>query len=221
MLVPYDPRWPDLFRSAAADIHELGSSAWVIEHIGSTAVPGMTAKPIIDLAVRVEDERDFRRHRPGLERGGWHTGSSVRSHPVMVREVEGTRTHIAHFFERRLWPEVNQRLFRDWLLSHPRDARDYEAVKRSAADASTDDGVSYNEGKTAVRPGDRRPCATPARSAAGAGVRQVAAALIPTTTPLPRRATTAQAGRQDSSTGRISTTGWARVSTCAASTRAS
>jgi GrpB-like predicted nucleotidyltransferase (UPF0157 family) len=147
VLVPYDPRWPEQFRSAAADIHELGSSAWVIEHIGSTAVPGMTAKPIIDLAVRVEDERDFLRHRPGLERGRWRTGSSVRSHPVMVREVEGTRTHIAHFFERQLWPEVNQRLFRDWLLSHPRDARDYEAVKRSAADASTDDGVSYNEGK--------------------------------------------------------------------------
>jgi GrpB-like predicted nucleotidyltransferase (UPF0157 family) len=147
VLVPYDPRWPEQFRSAAADIHELGSSAWVIEHIGSTAVPGMTAKPIIDLAVRVEDERDFLRHRPGLERGRWRTGSSVRSHTVMVREVEGTRTHIAHFFERQLWPEVNQRLFRDWLLSHPRDARDYEAVKRSAADASTDDGVSYNEGK--------------------------------------------------------------------------
>lgn len=109
----------------------------------------MTAKPVIDLAVRVEDERDFRRHRPGLERGGWHAGSSVRSHPVMVREVEGRRTHIAHFFERRLWPEVNQRLFRDWLSSHPLDARRYEAVKGRAAAASTSGRVSYNEGKTA------------------------------------------------------------------------
>ena len=149
MLVPYDPRWPDLFRSAAADIRDLGSSRWVIEHIGSTAVPGMTAKPIIDLAVGVDDERDFLRHRPGLERGGWRTGSSVRSHPVMVREVDGVRTHIAHFFGRRQWHEVNQRLFRDWLSSHPLDARRYEAVKGRAAAASTSGRVSYNEGKTA------------------------------------------------------------------------
>ncbi|WP_162259835.1 GrpB family protein [Nocardioides sp. Soil777] len=149
MLVPYDPRWRDLFRSAAAQLHELGNAVWVIEHIGSTAVPGMTAKPVIDLAVRVDDERDYRRHRPGLERGGWRAGSSVRSHPVMVREVEGTRAHIAHFFDSAQWPEVNQRLFRDWLLSHPLDARRYEDAKRRAAVATSSGRVAYNEGKTA------------------------------------------------------------------------
>lgn len=109
----------------------------------------MAAKPVIDLAVRVDDGSDFDRHRPGLERGGWRIGSRVRSHPVMVIEVEGARTHIAHFFDRRLWPEVHQRLFRDWLLSHPPDARRYEEVKRLAAAASTSGSVSYNEGKTA------------------------------------------------------------------------
>lgn len=54
MLVPYDPRWPRQFRQAAVWINHSGNPDWLIEHIGSTAIPGMLAKPIIDLAVRID-----------------------------------------------------------------------------------------------------------------------------------------------------------------------
>lgn len=121
-----------------------------IEHIGSTAIPGLSAKPIIDLAVRVEDEHDFERHRPGLERDGWRSGSGVRTHQVMLREQDGTRTHIAHFFVRTAWDEAHQRLFRDWLLAHPFDARRYEDVKRVAARAAAAGRAPYNAAKTAI-----------------------------------------------------------------------
>lgn len=59
LLVPYDPLWPVRYEEIAQGIRRCGASDWVIEHIGSTSVPGMPAKPIIDLAVRIVDQREF------------------------------------------------------------------------------------------------------------------------------------------------------------------
>jgi GrpB-like predicted nucleotidyltransferase (UPF0157 family) len=152
MLEPYDPSWRDRFAAAAEDLNRFGNPRWVIEHIGSTAVPGLAAKPIIDIAVRVQDEADFERHRPGLEERGWRIGSGVRSHRVMLLESGGTRTHIAHFFDSHGWDQVNQRIFRDWLMTHPDDARRYAEVKRRAAAAAAASGEngSYNSAKTDI-----------------------------------------------------------------------
>ena len=149
-LVPYDSTWPDQFEAAAADIKRIGNPCWVVEHIGSTSVPGLAAKPVIDIAVRVDDEQDFERHRAGLEQNGWRSGSAVQTHPVMLLERGGTRTHIAHFFESAAWGEVNQRIFRDWLLAHPLDVRRYAEAKRLAAEAAVAGRASYNSAKTAI-----------------------------------------------------------------------
>lgn len=150
MLVPYDPHWPQHFRAIAAELHSLGSDDWVIEHIGSTAVPGMRAKPIIDLAVRITDAAEFDRHRPQLERAGWRVGSRVRTHPVMVFEEDGVRTRIAHFFNAERWDAVNQRILRDWLIAHPVDAQRYEQAKIVADEDARHGRGSYNAGKTAI-----------------------------------------------------------------------
>jgi GrpB-like predicted nucleotidyltransferase (UPF0157 family) len=150
MLQPYDPSWRDRFAAAAEDLNRFGNPSWVIEHIGSTAVPGLAAKPVIDIAVCVEDDTDFERHRPGLEGRGWRIGSGVRSHRVMRLERAGTRTHIAHFFDSDGWDEVNQRIFRDWLTTHPDDARRYEEVKRRAAAAAAPGNSSYSSAKTEI-----------------------------------------------------------------------
>jgi len=150
MLVAYDRRWPQQFELIAAELRDLGDAAWVIEHIGSTAVPGMRAKPIIDVAVRVADESEFERYRPQLERGGWRVGSRVRTHPVMVFERERVRTRIAHFFTAEGWDAVNQRILRDWLISHPADARRYEQAKIAAEVAAQNGRGAYNAGKTAI-----------------------------------------------------------------------
>ncbi|MFK0402817.1 GrpB family protein [Microbacterium sp. NPDC090225] len=150
MLVAYDPSWPEQFAAAAAQLRSHGDSDWVIEHIGSTAIPGMRAKPIIDLAVRIADAADFERHRDSLESGGWRQGSAVRSHPVMVREQEGVRTHIAHFFAAADWDAVNQRILRDWLLENPADADRYRHAKCAAVAAAARGTSSYNAAKGPV-----------------------------------------------------------------------
>lgn len=150
MLVSYDPSWPERFEEIAAELRAHGDRAWVIEHIGSTAVPGMRAKPIIDLAVRTVGTEDFERHRPALEKIGWRLGSSVQSHPVMVFEEDGIRTRIAHFFAASDWDTVNQRILRDWLLTHPADADRYTHAKCDAVAAAARGTATYNAAKTPV-----------------------------------------------------------------------
>lgn len=150
MLVSYDPTWPAQFERIAAELRAHGDPDWVIEHIGSTAIPGMRAKPIIDLAIRVDGVDDLAEHRSGLESIGWRDGSGVRSHAVMVLESNGVRTAIAHFFEARDWDAVNQRLLRDWLRAHPDDADRYRHAKCDAVAAAARGTSSYNAAKTPV-----------------------------------------------------------------------
>jgi GrpB-like predicted nucleotidyltransferase (UPF0157 family) len=150
ILVPYDPAWPVAFEEVAAELRAHGNPNWLVEHIGSTAIAGMRAKPIIDVAVRIADGEDFDIHRPSLESVGWRVGSGVRSHSVMIFEEDGVRTRIAHFFEAVDWAEVNQRILRDWLLQNPEDAELYERAKDAAVDAARMGEESYNAGKTAV-----------------------------------------------------------------------
>lgn len=149
MLVSYDPTWPDRFRAVADELRRLGDPTWVIEHIGSTSVPGLAAKPIIDVAVRLTDPADLPAHRARLEVAGRRLGTGVRTHPVMTFEVDGRRRRIAHFFDAAGWETVPQRLFRDWLLTHPVDATRYAAVKEAAAAEARAGRARYNDGKTA------------------------------------------------------------------------
>lgn len=150
ILVPYDPSWPQRFEEFAASIRTAGAEGWIVEHIGSTAVPGISAKPIIDLAVRIEEHQQFDAHRAGLEAAGWHVGSGIRTHPVMLWESAGERLAIAHFFGAAEWDLAPQRLLRDWLRAHPADVERYEHAKHDAARAAATGGVAYNAGKTAV-----------------------------------------------------------------------
>lgn len=150
MLVSYDPAWPAQFERIAAELRAHGDPDWVIEHIGSTAIPGMRAKPIIDLAVRIDGADDLSAHRAGLESIGWRDGSGVRSHAVMVLEENGIRIAIAHFFDARDWDAVNQRLLRDWLRAHPDDADRYRHAKCGAVAAAARGTTSYNAAKTPV-----------------------------------------------------------------------
>lgn len=101
--MPYDHDWPHQFEIAANEVRCLGNDEWLIEHIGSTSVPGLAAKPIIDLAVCIRGLDDFNAHRAALESGGWKVASGVRTHPVMIYEHDGRRTRIAHFFTRERW----------------------------------------------------------------------------------------------------------------------
>lgn len=152
-IVEYDPRWPEMFEEDRRRILEVaGAYVTGVEHVGSTSVPGLAAKPIIDILVgvrklsyalacvsplyaigyeyvpRVEillpERRFFRRGRPDA---GTH-------HLHMVEEG-------GEFWRRQL-------LFRDYLRAHPEAAREYEVLKRRLADAHGPDRGAYTDAKT-------------------------------------------------------------------------
>lgn len=150
MLLTYDPAWADQFASIASEISSLTDAGWLIEHIGSTAIPGMRAKPVIDLAIRIRDLEELETHLPALEAAGWRRGSAVRTHPVMIREADGIRSAIAHFFVAGEWDAANQRILRDWLLAHPDDVERYSHAKCDAVAAAARGRSTYNAAKTPV-----------------------------------------------------------------------
>ncbi|OUE24417.1 GrpB family protein [Clavibacter michiganensis] len=143
--------WADAFRVEAGRIREAtGASILAIEHIGSTAVPGLRAKPVIDIAARaapgidplgldaVLAPLDYAQHRTG-----------PRNHGVHVRSDDGARTHILHVFAAGDWDTCPQRLLRDRLLRDP-DARGrYDALKVALAGTAAD-RRAYTAGKTAL-----------------------------------------------------------------------
>lgn len=144
--VEYDPTWSSAFEQAAAQLREAGDRSWLIEHIGSTCIPGLSGKPIIDLAVRVDSADDLEARRRDLADGGWLAiRRQPRSHRVLVRERDGKRTHIAHFFTAARWEACHQRLFRDWIRADPDDLARYREAKRRAALADPRDYTKIKE----------------------------------------------------------------------------
>jgi predicted ATPase/GrpB-like predicted nucleotidyltransferase (UPF0157 family) len=129
-IVPYDARWPDLYAREASRIRQLlGPIALSIEHVGSTAVPALAAKPRIDIDLVVPDSADESSYVPALESAGYF---------VVIREPEwhqhrvlkGPDTDVnLHVFSPDT-PELERhRRFRDWLRSHPNDRAQYGALK--------------------------------------------------------------------------------------------
>lgn len=148
--MPYDPRWSDLFDAAASELHRHGDPDWPIEHIGSTSVPGLAAKPIVDLAVCVDDRASLDGHTDALEAVGWLSlAAGPRNHAVRIKQSEaGARTHIAHFFSHEQWDVCHQRLFASWLREHPDDRDRYARLKGSLL-ASGLEGQGYTAAKAA------------------------------------------------------------------------
>ncbi|MEU5871972.1 GrpB family protein [Glycomyces sp. NPDC047369] len=150
-IADYDPEWP---RRAAAEIDALRAAApglfIAIEHIGSTAVPGLAAKPVIDLMAAVHDLGAVRPHEGPL------AGLGLRPHRngmtdrlLYVRTVGGIRTGILHVVTFESWPARNQRILRDHLRTHPEAADRYARLKREIAAAGTAPG-DYARAKTAL-----------------------------------------------------------------------
>jgi GrpB-like predicted nucleotidyltransferase (UPF0157 family) len=150
-LVEYDPSWPRLFAREAERIRVvLGDTARCIEHVGSTSVPGLAAKPIIDILLIVADSADEPSYVPQLEAAGY---------VLRIREPE--------WFEHRLFkgPDTNINLhvfsvgaaeidrmlrFRDWLRATDADRDYYARVKRDLARRTWRHVQHYADAKTAV-----------------------------------------------------------------------
>lgn len=153
-IVEYDPRWSTMFTEEAARVWQvLGKDLVVeIEHIGSTAVPGLAAKPIIDLMVGVHSLELAQVAIPALEALGYvYWREDPR--PGRMFFVKGMppyslqRTHHIHIV--KAYGEFWQRkLFRDYLRAHPDEAKRYEALKLELAARFPKDREGYTDGKS-------------------------------------------------------------------------
>lgn len=134
ILVEYDPAWPGMYAREEQRIREaLGDRALLVEHIGSTAVPCLLAKPCIDIALAVADSSDEHAYAPDLEGAGyvlrrrepdWHQHRVFKGPEVNVN---------LHVWTARD-PIIRKHLaFRDWLRAHPDDRDRYAAEKRRLA----------------------------------------------------------------------------------------
>jgi GrpB-like predicted nucleotidyltransferase (UPF0157 family) len=149
VVVDYGPSWPERFtrwRWLIADM--LGEVAGRIEHVGSTAVPGLAAKPIIDIQVGVEDLDDEPSYVPGLERLGLGLRSRDTHHRYFRPPPPRPRDAQVHVCRTGGPWERDHLLFRNHLVAHP-DLRDrYAALKRDLALRYRHDRLAYTEGKS-------------------------------------------------------------------------
>ena len=150
-IVDYDPEWADLFAREADRIRAvLGSRALRIEHTGSTSVPGLAAKPIIDMLLVVSDSADEAAYVPALEAAGY--ALRIReAHWHEHRMFNGPDTAInLHVFSSGC-PEIDRILmFRDWLRNSAEDRDLYARTKLALARKEWKDVQSYADAKTGV-----------------------------------------------------------------------
>jgi GrpB-like predicted nucleotidyltransferase (UPF0157 family) len=135
-LVEYDPAWPAMFQREADRIRgALGERAFKVEHVGSTSVPGLVAKPCIDILLVVADAGDDGAYVPDLERAGYVLRISEEPegwgpHRVFKGSEINLNLHVLSDGS----PEIGEVLgFRDWLRAHPEDAERYASTKRELA----------------------------------------------------------------------------------------
>jgi GrpB-like predicted nucleotidyltransferase (UPF0157 family) len=156
LVVPYDPRWPQLFQDEAEFLRARLPKSLIerIEHFGSTAVPGLAAKPVIDILVQVSSLEDTRTQIvPLLESEGyeyfWRTDRLPAYAWFIKRNTESKRTHHLHMVEAdsKLWERL---YFRDYLRDFPEEAGRYSDLKLSLAEKYPNDRVAYTEGKSAM-----------------------------------------------------------------------
>jgi GrpB-like predicted nucleotidyltransferase (UPF0157 family) len=156
-VVPYDPEWPGMFEAERAHLLEClpGDLIKRIEHFGSTAVPGLAAKPIVDMLIEVSSLAETRaRIVPILEAQAydyfWRPSHGEDGPPFYAwfikRTAAGTRTHHLHMVEAHFqhWDRL---LFRDHLRQHPAVARAYEKLKFQLARDYRTDRRAYTDGK--------------------------------------------------------------------------
>jgi GrpB-like predicted nucleotidyltransferase (UPF0157 family) len=133
-IVAYDPDWPGLYDHASVRIRSaLGASVVSLEHVGSTAVPGLAAKPVIDVHLVVADSAREERYAPQLERAGYVL--TIREPQWYEHRMFKGRKPSAnlHVFSAGC-PEVERvRLFRDWLRESTADVALYAETKRLLA----------------------------------------------------------------------------------------
>ncbi|HKF53746.1 MAG TPA: GrpB family protein [Candidatus Acidoferrales bacterium] len=150
-IVEYDSRWPEMFAHEAERIRAaLGERVILVEHVGSTAVPGLAAKPVIDVVLVVADSREESAYAPQLEADGFR---------LTIREPEwhqhrmfkGSQPQVnLHVFSRHCMEVRRMLAFRDWLCAHDADRDIYARAKLELSQKSWKRVQDYADAKIEV-----------------------------------------------------------------------
>jgi GrpB-like predicted nucleotidyltransferase (UPF0157 family) len=151
-VLPYDPGWPELFRHLGAQLRAaLGGVALRIDHIGSTAVAGLAAKPIVDVQISVERLEPVEPFRSPLEAAGFvYRAANTDCTKRYFREPPGQRRTHVHVRRAGSFSEQFALLFRDFLRADPVAALDYGQRKLALAARFTHDRHGYLEAKLPI-----------------------------------------------------------------------
>lgn len=151
VVVDYDPTWSSTYDAWRTNLRrELGDVALRIDHVGSTSVVGLAAKPIVDIQVSVAGLEDEDRYAPDLEQ----VGLQLRSRDELHRYFrpfpgEPRQVHVHVCGTGSAW-EREHLLFRDYLRTHEEARRSYAETKRAAAMVWVDDGWGYTDAKSEI-----------------------------------------------------------------------
>ncbi len=153
-VVEYDPQWPILFEQEKASIiAALGNRLLIVEHLGSTAVPGLMAKPVIDIGVGIRNLAEATGLMPGIESLGYVYEPALEQllpeRRFFWKGVPALHTYHLHLAEIDNPVLLRPRRFRNYLRRHPEIAERYGALKMGLAKRCGQDMEAYVNGKTA------------------------------------------------------------------------
>ena len=149
-VVPYDNGWPARFQEIAGEVAGiLAGEIVAIHHIGSTAVPGLAAKPIIDLLVEVRDIARVDGYNPAIEAHGYLPKGEhgIPGRRFFIKGSEEERLAHIHIFAQGDPAIARHLAFRDYLLRHPAEAATYGELKQELARKHPHDIEAYMAGK--------------------------------------------------------------------------
>lgn len=148
---PYDPDWASRFESESTRIEAaLGDQIVRVDHVGSTAVPGLGAKPVVDIQVSVGSMVPRAAYVESLARLGyrWALDPWTDEHEFFSRDEDGRRAFHVHVCRQGSEWEQRHLAFRDWLRNHPEDAAAYERLKRDLVERHPRDTYTYTDEKS-------------------------------------------------------------------------
>jgi GrpB-like predicted nucleotidyltransferase (UPF0157 family) len=150
-VVLYDPVWPERYAAERANlVGAAGDLILELEHIGSTAVPGLRSKPIIDMMAAVRDLRQGQDLAQLLRGLGYELIETGMRNRLFLRQHSESQkqAYQLHIVELSTWEQRQERLMRDYLLAHPKAAAAYGELKKRLAEEHTEDSLAYTRAKT-------------------------------------------------------------------------
>ena len=146
-VVPYDPHWPEIFAEWSDRLYDAVAAATLVAHVGSTAVPGLAAKPIVDIQISVPAIDDEASYVPAIESAGVPLRSRDPQHRYFRPPADEPRVVHIHVCSAGGKWEQDHLLFRDYLRSHPATCEAYGTLKTRLAAEHRNDRLAYTDAK--------------------------------------------------------------------------